>query len=70
MEAAVQAFMTAWLRDNLDFDNAMVVSELASQCEAHARAAGFSRAQIERDLGATIEEAIMVATDAARLDRQ
>ncbi len=65
-DVEIDAFLLKWLRENLDANRDQIVSDLAQKCREDALAAGYERDRVERRLGATIEEVIMVTIDGLR----
>jgi hypothetical protein len=64
---AIDSFLSIWLAQNLDPAERQSFSLLAQKCRLDASAFGFTSDAIERRLGATIEEAIVVAANGLRI---
>jgi hypothetical protein len=66
-------FMAAWLKERVTSqrlaEDRPLLSELAEECRSEACAAKLNPAMIERALGATIEEAIVVVVNGLRDQR-
>jgi hypothetical protein len=60
-------FFSKWMKTNLpDSDRPYWVKDLADQCRRDALAEGIQFAELEADLGMTLEEAVMNAIDSHR----